>query len=222
MDFGAVYRETRHRIVDLTAGLPAVDLEKDVPATAGWRVRDTVAHLVGVASDVMAGNMEGAASDQWTAAQVDSRRPIAFSDVIAEWGEISPGLEAAMSEGGAAMGFLVADIGTHEQDIRAALRTAGFRDSNVVDAGLQVMIGGVGRKLSAAGRALHISAANQEWTIGDGEPAASVATEPFELFRAVSGRRSPRQVASWKWDGDPGPYFGLMSIFPLRPTDLVE
>jgi hypothetical protein len=84
------------------------------------------------------------------------------------------------------------------------------------------MVSGVSRKLSGANLGLRLRSANQEWELGEGEPGASVAVEPFELFRALAGRRSPRQVAQWKWQGDPGPYFGLISIFPLRATDLVE
>ena len=222
MEFGAIYAETRERIADLVRGLPADELEREVPATPGWRVCDAVAHLVGVAVDILAGNLPGASGDAWTAAQVDARRPCAIDEVLDEWARVAPGLEAAISAAGTGMGFLIADIASHEQDIRGALRQAGFRDSAGVDAATQVMVNGVSGKLSGAGLGLRITAGTQEWVIGDGEPGASVSTEPFELFRALSGRRSPRQVAQWKWDGDPGPYFGLMSVFPLRATDLVE
>ena len=49
MDFGAIYAETRGRITELTGGLSQDQLERDVPATPEWCVRDAVAHLVGVA-----------------------------------------------------------------------------------------------------------------------------------------------------------------------------
>ena len=221
-DFGAIYAETRERVADLTRDLPAADLEREVPATPGWRVCDAVAHLVGVAVDVTAGNMPSGTGQEWTAAQVDSRRACSLADVLEEWGKVAPGLEAAIAGAGTAMGFLVADVASHEQDIRAALRQAGFRDSAGVEAGTQVMVGGVSRKLSGADLALRLHSGTQEWELGDGEPAVSVTVEPFELFRALAGRRSIRQVAQWKWDGAPSPYFGLISVFPLRATDLVE
>ena len=222
MGFGAIYAETRQRIADLTGSLRADELEKEVPATPGWRVRDAVAHLVGVAADNQSGRMEGAGGDEWTAAQVDQRRSLPFGDVLAEWAKLSPGLEAMFEGGPPHMGFLIADIGSHEQDIRAAVRQAGFRDSAAVDAGTQVMVNGVSGMLSGAGLGLRLRSGTQEWELGEGEPGASANVEPFDLYRTLSGRRSPRQVAAWKWDGDPSPYFGLISVFPLRATDLVE
>lgn len=222
MDFGAIYAETRERVGDLASGLSKDELDLEVPATSGWRVRDAVAHLVGVAVDLRAGNMPHGTGEEWTAAQVEARRNASLTEVLNEWSEVAPGLEAAIAAAGTAMGFLIADVASHEQDIRAAVRLPGFRDSAGVVAGTEVMVGGVSGKLSAAHLGLRVRAGNEEWELGEGEPEVSVTVEPFELFRALSGRRSITQVARWKWDGDPGPYFGLISIFPLRATDLVE
>jgi uncharacterized protein (TIGR03083 family) len=222
MDFGAIYAETRQRVADLTRNLAAADLGREVPATPGWRVCDVAAHLAGVAADVLAGNMPGGSGEEWTAAQVDGRRACTIADVLDEWAKSAVELEPKIAAAGPPMGFLVADVATHEHDVRGALRQAGFRDSAGVEAATQVMLGGVGRKLSAADLALRVRSGAQEWELGEGEPAVSVSAEPFELFRALSGRRSVTQVARWKWDGDPGPYLGLVSIFPLRATDLAE
>jgi uncharacterized protein (TIGR03083 family) len=221
-DFGAIYAETRQRIADLTSGLSQEQLELQAPATPGWRVRDIVGHLTGGAADFVSGNLEGAGGEAWTAAQVAARRDTAYDDVIAEWEKVSAQVEPAFEGGPPQMGFLIADIGEHEHDIRGALRQAGSRDSAAVEAGTQVMVGSVSHRLTGAGVALRIRSGNQEWELGEGEPGATVSVEPFELFRALAGRRSITQVAQWKWDGDPGPYFGLMSVFPLRASDLVE
>ncbi len=37
-------------------------------------LHDALAHLVGVAVDLQAGNLDGVGSEDWTAAQVDARR----------------------------------------------------------------------------------------------------------------------------------------------------
>lgn len=220
--FGAIYAETRDRIAELTAALSADELALEAPATPGWSVRDIVCHLTGGAADFMSGNMEGAGGEAWTAAQVAARRETPYDDVIGEWEKVAAQVEPAFEGGPPQMGFLIADISEHEHDIRGALRRAGARDSAAVQAGTQVMTGGVSRRLTGAGIALRIRSGNQEWELGEGEPGATVTADPFELFRALAGRRSITQVAQWKWDGDPGPYFGLMSVFPLRATDLVE
>ena len=221
-DFGAIYAETRQRVADLAAGLSPEQLATTVPGTDEWTVRDVVCHLTGVAADVTTGNTEGAPGPAWTAAQVAARCDASVPDVIAEWEKVAGDLEPRIASAGTAMGFLVADVATHEQDLRGALRMPGFRDSAGVEAGTQVMVNRVGQKLTEAGLGLRMHSGNQEWELGEGEPTVSVTVEPFELFRALAGRRSVRQVAQWKWDGDNGPYLGLVSIFPLRATDLVE
>ena len=70
---------------------------------------------------------------------------------------------------------------------------------------------------------LRLVAGSQEWVVGPGEPAATLtAPTEFDLLRALIGRRGITQVASWKWEGDAGPYLGLLSPWGLRSTDLVE
>jgi hypothetical protein len=57
---------------------------------------------------------------------------------------------------------------------------------------------------------------------GTGAPAATLAGDPFELFRALSGRRSLDQVRALAWDGDPEPYLDLFAPYPMPASPLVE
>ena len=68
-----VYEETRDRIVALVrhpaTGTSARVAETVVPACPGWRVRDVIAHVTGIYADIVGGNLQGGATDEWTAAQ---------------------------------------------------------------------------------------------------------------------------------------------------------
>ena len=222
MDLAPLYEETRQRLCELVRSLPSAELDTEVPATPGWRVRDVIAHLTGGPGDVLSGNLEGAGGEAWTAAQVAARRGRALDEVLAEWDGYAGGVRGLFETGGPNMGFLLADVASHEQDVRGALRRPGARDCAGIEATTQLFVAGAGRRFTEAGIALRITAGRDEWEVGAGEPQASVVVEPFELFRAFAGRRSPTQVCAWGWTGDPGPYLGLLPIFPLRPTDLVE
>ncbi|MEP7111723.1 MAG: maleylpyruvate isomerase N-terminal domain-containing protein [Ilumatobacteraceae bacterium] len=81
IDLGAIYRASRLRVADLADDSVA---DQPVPATPAWNVHDVVAHLAGVLGDVAAGNLDGAATDPWTAAQVDRGRDKPLSRVVAE------------------------------------------------------------------------------------------------------------------------------------------
>ena len=69
--------------------------------------------------------------------------------------------------------------------------------------------------------AVRVEATTGAWTLGDGEPVATIRTDDFELLRAYLGRRSPDQVASWVVDGDPAAV-GTIALFGPRPDPLVE
>jgi hypothetical protein len=64
--------------------------------------------------------------------------------------------------------------------------------------------------------------AGREWAEGTGPAAATLAADPFELFRALSGRRSLDQVRTLAWDGDPAPYLDLLAPYPLPPSPPAE
>ena len=57
---------------------------------------------------------------------------------------------------------------------------------------------------------------------GNGEPATSLRTSYFEVFRAVTGRRSVTQLLAYDWDPEPRPDHLVITIFEPRATDLVE
>jgi hypothetical protein len=81
----------------------------------------------------------------------------------------------------------------------------------------------LGRRLDERGRpALRLRAGERDWVEGAGPPAAVLAAAPFELFRALSGRRSAGQVRALAWDGDPEPYLDVLSPYPTPPSPLLE
>jgi hypothetical protein len=58
----------------------------------------------------------------------------------------------------------------------------------------------------------------------EAEPIGAVVTETFELFRAITGRRSAGQIRSLDWSLDPTPFLPLFGYGPfiVRNTDLQE
>lgn len=76
-----------------------------------------VAHLVGVAADSTAGRVAGAPGPEWTAPQVSSRRGRGLEEVLAEWDEVGPRLEAALADRQLSSP-LAHDLLTHEADLQ--------------------------------------------------------------------------------------------------------
>lgn len=224
-DAAQAYRATRGRILEIVVAAADGDLAVRAPATPEWRVRDVLAHLAGVSADILAGNLDGVASDAWTAAQVDARRGRPVADLVAEWSTKGPQVEELLGGFPAdPVSQLIADTATHEHDIRGGLETPGARDSEAVVIGCAWMLRFVGTARERAGAgALAIETERGRRIVGDGEPTGVLRAPEFEVFRAVTGRRAREQIEAFDWVGDGRPdLLVLAPIFSARTTPLVE
>ena len=217
-DVAEAYKGVRERVTALVQGC---DPQAMVPGCPAWSVNDVLAHLAGVIDDILAGRLEGVASDAWTAAQVEARRGWNVAAMIDEWTEKAPQVEAMAESFGAAGRQLVFDAVTHEHDIRGALDEPGATDSDAVLIGADFVTSSfVGVLAVGDFPTLAVTTpSGSRWVSGDGEPAARVRATEFELLRSFSGRRTVEQVRSLDWDGDPKPYLGALTFGPFRPAE---
>lgn len=217
-DYAAVYRGSRERTTELVRAAPPDALARTVPAAPEWSVADTVAHLVAVADDVLAGRLTDLPDDARTAEQVARRRGRPIADVLADWDELGPRLEAALAARRVPP-QPVHDAVVHEADLRAALG-AGRPPDEAWRPLLRHAERGFGRW--SAGGALVLEVDGRAVTIGSGEPVATAPVDAYELWRALFGRRSRAQVAAWAWTGEPGPLLADLSRFGPTEVDLHE
>ncbi|MBW3669411.1 MAG: maleylpyruvate isomerase family mycothiol-dependent enzyme [Actinobacteria bacterium] len=245
-DIGQTYADGRERITELVREAPTEQLTATVPACPQWRVTDVVAHLAGTCSDVLAGNIEGVATDPWTAAQVEARRGRSIDELLEEWTTAAPQVEAIAQHFPGRVGTQwILDMTTHEHDIRGALGAPGAQDSSAVAMALEFMVGGLGVSVASRGLPpLEVRADGVSWIVGgEGETdlnAVLFGAEPpvntasgaettveasgFELFRALTGRRSRGQIRKFTWTGDAEAYLPAFEFGPFRTAtaDVVE
>jgi uncharacterized protein (TIGR03083 family) len=217
-DVGSAYAEGRRRLTDLVADLDDDAAAMPVPACPAWSVHDVIAHLTGVCTDVLAGRIEGVGTDSWTDAQVTARRAVPLKDVVAEWNEVAPAVEAMSGAFGRAGHQWVGDQALHEHDVRGALGRPGARDSETIDLGLGFMVPGFLDAVAALRLpALEVQVGERRWSSGEGEPAVQLALEPFDALRSLCGRRSLDQLRALPWTGDPEPYLEAFTWGPFTP-----
>ena len=198
IDLGAIYRASRLRVAELVDDSVA---DRPVPATPAWQMHDVVAHLAGVMHDVATGNVEGAATDPWTAAQVERARGKPVARLIDEWADEAPGFEQFLSSpDGAQAGAAAVDVHAHETDMRSALGLTPELSDEVVEWLGTSMRKGFDGQIAAAGL-----------------PPVTIEVSDFEMFRARLGRRTREQVCALGWSADPAPY--LDTFFLFGPTD---
>lgn len=218
----AAYQGIRDRVTELTAPLDPAAAATIAPATPAWQVKDLVAHLTGVSADVLAGNLDGAGTDPWTAVQVDARRNRSIEEILTEWHELAgPLAEVIPAVPDSPRSQLIFDAMTHEQDIRGALGIPGAREEAATTIGFGWAADIVGMMRDGAGAgALCLRTEHGDHVVGTGEVTATVAADRFELFRAMTGRRSAAQIAAFRWDGPVA--VEHLAFLPARTTDLVE
>jgi uncharacterized protein (TIGR03083 family) len=242
-DLADVYDDVRKELTDLVTGISNDERTTPVPATPGWRVRDVIAHLAGDAACLIVGDyprefFESFGNDaaivtlnQWTSGHVAARADWSIQDIIDEWGQSAATLTRMMRGQTPwpndipffADRVLITDIGVHQHDIYGALGIARDREGPPIRIGVAGYVAVLDMRLrSDGGPALRIDAGHKDWVVGGDEPVATLRSDRFELFRALSGRRSPDQVKSYDWDGNPDPFLMYFYPYGVRTEALIE
>lgn len=216
-DVGSAYAGVRERI---TALVRSADPDLIVPSCPAWSVKDVVAHVTGVVDDVLAGRLDGVATDAWTEAQVVARRDRPLDDILREWAEKAPAFEGMLDDIGLPGQQAVFDVTTHEHDLRGALRQGGAHDSDGVRIGLGWVAPQFVAGMPAAGLpSLCLRTEDGDEWMTDGSPIAIVTASAFEFLRCLSGRRSRAQLQALNWTGDAEPYLPAFEFGPFRTPE---
>jgi uncharacterized protein (TIGR03083 family) len=215
--FDQAYLDVKARVLEIARSLDADQLAAKVPATPLWSGQDVVAHLTGVAADIVNGRMENAPQPVWTEPQVAGRTGRTLDELAAEWDEHAPEVarRLAAREIGLATIF---DSLTHEADLREAYGL-GRPPGDVVG----LAVAAVGKQLvkgyADAPGGLLLRTEDGQWRLGSGDPTATADVSTYELFRAIFSRRSRAQLKAWSWHGDPSAYVDTLPIFGPRDDD---
>lgn len=215
------YRLVRTRVDTLLRPLGVAEADTVVPGCPAWTVRETLSHLVGACSDVLAGRGDAAGSPEWTAAQVAGRQGQPVADLLDEWATTGEQVAAALA-GRSALGQVVMDALTHELDLRHALGAPAPADDPTLEVALGWIAPRFGRYLDRAGAPklrLVLVPDGAELVLGAGEPAATLRATRLDVLRSLTGRRSLAQVRALDWDGDPNPWLTVLTWGPFSPPD---
>jgi hypothetical protein len=192
------YLDAHESFVALAAELSDDEWATPVPCCPGWTVRDVLSHVAGIPDDVLAGRIDGVATDPWTADQVERNRSLTVTDLLARWNEQAPAFAAAMQA--MAQERPPFDCHAHEHDIRHALGRPGRRDHPIVIGAVHRLIDGWDGSVP-----LIVEFVDGSITGAVTDPDAVVLSDvtQFEVFRSCLGRRSRGQVEAYDWSGSP-------------------
>lgn len=193
--YAEAFVASRSAVATLARSLPEESWNANSPLTPNWRVRDVLAHLVGVSEDIMSGRFPGDDMEEWTADHVERARGDSVADLAARWK--GTGIEAGFNEMFAQMLF---DQISHEYDIRYALGVLGDHDTPGVRLTLTFA-----KRIMRGTRACTLFLDDEVYVARGSDESTdeiTLRTTHFEYLRAVTGRRSEDQVFAMDWTGD--------------------
>jgi uncharacterized protein (TIGR03083 family) len=195
----ASYVALRARVIELLRSTPESSGNIVVPCTPEWTVRQLAAHVVGVPEDVLAGRMEGVASDAWTQAQVELYGHLTLSELADLFEATAPQIDAIIHNiPQPIISQFVMDAVTHEQDIRGALGVPGGRDSIAVNVGVGFFL----NLIEVSDPPLFTELTN-------------TAASSWDILRSLTGRRTVEQMNASGLDGE-----AIALHFPGSPFTL--
>jgi uncharacterized protein (TIGR03083 family) len=175
----SAYDELRVRVTGLMQSISTEQAQTVVPHCPEWTVKDCLAHMIGVPEDVISGQMDGVATDAWTDRQVQRHAQDSVDDLLTTWLTIAPTFASILPRiSQPVLSQFMFDQTNHEQDIRAALKHPGGRDSSAI----AVAEGFLRDSLSR----------NSDLAIAH---LADHKLTGFEFLRSLSGRRSRNQIS---------------------------
>jgi uncharacterized protein (TIGR03083 family) len=222
-DVGQAYCEIRERVTELCTGLSPQDWERVTPHCPDWTIRETLAHLAGVVDDGINGNLEGVATEPWTAAQIAKRADKSGDEILEEWNTWAPFVEDRATNVGLGFAQMVFDAVTHEQDLRFALGKPGARDSTALRIGIFFFQRRLPGNAEQAGVICPQIIVDGTPLFADPAPGALTLAAPmFDVIRAIGSRRTLDEIASLNWSGDPRAVMSALLPFAPPATALGE
>ncbi len=222
-DVGQTYCELRERVSQLCTGLSAQEWERVTPHCPDWTVRQTLAHLAGVVDDGINGNLEGVATDPWTAAQIAKRADKSGEEILDEWNTWAPFVEDRATNIGLGFAQLVFDAVTHEHDMRFALGKPGARDSQALRIGLTFFQSRLPTSAEKAGVLCPQIIVDGTPLFANPAPGSLTLTASlFDVIRSLGSRRTLDEIASLNWSSDPMSVVSVLLPFSPPATALGE
>lgn len=194
------YNEAVDSFIEFARTLSDDDWATPVPCTPLWTVRDVLSHVSGIPDDGLAGRTDGAATEPWTASQVERNAGFGVDELLDRWESQYELFGAAIESMGEERPPY--DCHSHEHDVRHAVGRPGNRSSAIIDDAAPALL----ERFALTPVSITVEFDDGS-TIpagrSDADASVVLSTTKFEIFRSVLGRRTPGQVRALDWAGDP-------------------
>lgn len=224
------YRRFRSRLTAMGRELDEATAAQKTPTCPDWSAKDVLAHMTGIARDILDGNIAEAATEAWADAQVARRADDSLADVLDEWDRIGPELESVLAGVASGIAFqFYLDAWTHEWDLRQAIHAPAIEpDMSLVAHTLEPLLDNLDGRMTERSLGLDLTLTG----VPGGDLTRSVGVPPaeplartlplFDYLRLAMGRRSVRQIETLLTVDDlpAGPWADAFVVWTANEHDI--
>ena len=193
-EYAKAFAASRDAVCEVVSSGPAPEWERTSPLTPLWKVREVLAHLVGVSRDVSARNLPRGDINEWAQRQVALGAGLSLDELVRRWRDFA--IEDEIDE---SFQFLLFDQVTHEYDIRYALHEPGPESCDRVRVAAASVIEPFRPSTTLSFR---LRLDGVVYYVGSGDETIDLETSHFEFLRLRAGRRSWQEITELPWRGD--------------------
>jgi uncharacterized protein (TIGR03083 family) len=200
-----LYAVTRDSLVVQLRALSKSQAETIVPSCPEWTVKDVVAHVAGLVSDVMAAVPPPLGSDENTTRQVFERRNMSLGEICDEWQTNATAFAPLLVEDERRAFGITADLAVHVHDLAETIDSIAVPSQRATRAACQLYVRLLQERVAERlGIALTVNLDGREREPGAGDNPLMMTGTSTDFLRSITGRRTRAQAeAFFEWRGDP-------------------
>ncbi len=204
-EIAGLYAVTRDSLLVQLRPLPAEQAEMIVPSCPEWTVKDVVAHVAGLVSDVIAAVPPPLGSDENTSRQVDERATMTLGEICDEWQANTEAFSPLLVTDDRRARGITADLVVHVHDLAETIDSIAVPSQRATRAAARLYSGLLQQRVAERlGIALTITLDGQELAPESGDSPLAMSGTSTDFLRSITGRRTRAQAeAFFNWIGDP-------------------
>jgi len=203
-DFGAVYATTRDQLIVQVRDLDDAQAATAVPGCPDWSVKDVVAHMSGLVTDLLDGRKPPLGTPEMTSRQVGERADMTLAECCDEWSANSESFAVLMAETPRLGMVLTGDLTIHQYDLIEAVDTISAPPPDAVAVSCESYVPRLQERLAEQlDIGLTVTLDEQTWSPTSGTTPRTLTGSPSDFLTALTGRRTRAEVEqTLTWDGD--------------------
>lgn len=200
-----LYAVTRDSFIVQLRALSEAQANTNVPSCPEWTVKQVVAHVAGLVTDVIGAVPPPLGSDENTSRQVRERQAMTLGEICDEWQQNAAVFAPLLAEDERRALGISADLTVHVHDLAETIDAIAVPSKLATAAGCQLYVRLLQERVAEQlDIALTVNLDGRTRAPKAGGDPLTMTGSSTDFLRSITGRRTRSQTeTSFEWQGDP-------------------